>query len=131
MMKLGASRIAYQPGRCRCQSRPGMVNTGPLACFSMICDVDMEPAVMNTATTDSPMPTSYEIICADERSPPSSGYVDPDAQPPSTTPYTPMDEHASTSSTATGMSVSCNAVRCPNTETDGPNGITENAVNAH
>ena len=28
------------------------------------------------------------------------------------------------------MSVSCNGVRCPNTDTIGPNGMTENAVNA-
>jgi len=48
------------------------------------------------------MTTSYEIICALDRIPPSSGYVEPDAQPPSTTPYTPIDEQASTTSTDTG-----------------------------
>src|SRR5262249_880763 len=95
-----------------------------------ICEVDIEPAVMNTATMDSPIATSYEIICADDRSPPRSGYVEPDAQPASTTPYTPIEEHASTSRTATGMSVSCSGVRWPKTDTFGPNGMTENAVNA-
>src|SRR4051812_41606742 len=42
----------------------------------------------------------------------------------------PIDEQASTSSTATGMSVNCNGVFSPNTDTIGPNGMTENAVNA-
>jgi hypothetical protein len=36
-------------------------------------EVDIVPAVMKTATMDRPMATSYEIICADERRPPSSG----------------------------------------------------------
>src|SRR5207244_9565639 len=102
----------------------------PLACAATICDVDIELAVMNTATMDSPIATSYEMICAAERRPPSSGYVDPDAQPPSTMPYTPIALHANTSSTAIGTSVTCNGVVCPNTDTTGPNGITENAVKA-
>ncbi len=45
-------------------------------------------------------------------------------------PYTPSDEHANTTSTPTGRSVSCNAVWCPNIDTVGPNGMTENARNA-
>nr|BFE77224.1 hypothetical protein GCM10020092_105250 [Actinoplanes digitatis] len=40
----------------------------------------MVPAVMKTATMDRPIATSYEIICALDRRPPSSGYVEPDAQ---------------------------------------------------
>ena len=32
------------------------------------------------------MATSYEITCADDRSPPSSAYVEPDDQPASTMP---------------------------------------------
>src|SRR5258705_3459569 len=93
-------------------------------------EVDMVPAVMKTATMDRPMVTSYEIICAVDRKPPSNGYVDPDAQPPSTMPYTPIAEHASTTSTATGTSVTCNAVWCPKMLTIGPKGTTDSAVSA-
>src|SRR5205814_2352835 len=92
--------------------------------------VDIEVTVMKTATIDRPMATSYEIIWALDRRPPSSGYVEPDAQPPSTTPYTPSEEQASTTSTDTEVSVSCSGVWWPKTETTGPSGITENAVNA-
>lgn len=42
----------------------------------------------------------------------------------------PIDAQASTTSTETGTSVTCNAVCCPKIETTGPNGMTENAVNA-
>src|SRR5262249_15568005 len=59
-----------------------------------------------------------------------SGYVDPDAYPPSTMPYTPIAEHASTTSTATELSVSCNGVLWWKIDTIGPNGITAKAVNA-
>src|SRR5437660_1391663 len=122
--------MAYQLGPWTC-SGPRFHRPLPWPDWaSTIWEVDIEPAVMNTATMDSPIATSYEIICADDRSAPRSGYVEPDAQPASTTPYTPIEEHASTSSTATGMSVSCNGVWWPKTETFGPNGITENAVNA-
>ena len=34
------------------------------------------------------------MTCAVERTPPSSGYVEFDDQPPSTMPYTPTDAHA-------------------------------------
>ena len=34
------------------------------------------------------------MTCAVERTEPSSGYVEPDDQPPSTMPYTPTDAHA-------------------------------------
>src|SRR2546430_776705 len=120
--------IAYQPGRVTCW--PNQVTGLPLPCASTITLVDIEFAVMKTATMDRPMATSYEIICALDRRPPSNGYVEPDAHPPSTTPYTPIDEQASTTSTDTGVSVSCNGVMCPKIDTCGPSGITENAVNA-
>src|SRR5205814_2179889 len=83
------SRIAYQLGAPSVS--PNICHVLPCACASTICEVDIEPAVMNTATMDRPIATSYEIICAAERRLPSSGYVEPDAQPASTTPYTPMD----------------------------------------
>src|SRR5689334_24320234 len=94
------------------------------ACALTICEVLIVPAVMNTATMERPIATSYEIICALDRRPPSSGYVEPDAQPASTTPYTAIDEQASSTRTETGTSVSCNAVLCPKIDTTGPNGIT-------
>src|SRR3954447_21499932 len=128
MTKLGISRIAYQPGSVTVH--PKKSTSWPERCASTICEVDMVPAVMKTATMDRPIATSYEIICALERRPPSSGYVEPDAQPASTTPYTAIEEQASSTSTETGTSVSCSAVLCPNIDTTPPNGITENAVKA-
>ncbi len=83
-----------------------------------------------TATIDRPIATSYEIIWAADRSAPSSGYVEPDAHPPSTMPYTPSDEQASTYSTLTGKSVSCSAVWWPKMLTSGPIGMTANAISA-
>src|SRR5919112_3820621 len=122
MMKLGSSRPAYQLGAVGFQ--PKMSKPAGLlpACALTICDVDIVPAVMNTATMDRPIATSYEIICALDRRPPSSGYVDPDAHPASTTPYTAIDEQASSTSTDTGTSVSCSAVLWPNMLTTPPNG---------
>src|SRR4051794_4103996 len=128
MMKLGSSRIAYQLGVVSVM--PPISCGVPCACAATISEVLIDPAVMKTATIDRPMATSYEIICALDRRPPSNGYVEPDAQPASTTPYTLIDEQASSTSTETGTSVSCNAVWWPNMVTTPPNGITENAVNA-
>ncbi len=54
------------------------------------------PYVMTTDTSARPMPISYEIICADPRMPPSNDRRLFDAQPASTTPYTPSDIMAST-----------------------------------
>src|SRR3954462_10882112 len=128
MMKLGMSTMAYQLGTCSC--RPNNETSLPFAWAETISLVDIVWAVRNTATMDRPIATSYEIIWALERRPPSSGYVEPDAQPASTTPYTLIEEQASSTSTETGTSVSCSAVRWPNMVTTLPNGITENAVNA-
>src|ERR1700754_2054284 len=118
MMKLGSSRIAYQPGANRSKPPSETLRSLP-ACAATMPLVDIVPAVMNTATMDRPIATSYEIIWALDRRPPSSGYVDPEAHPASTTPYTLIDEQASSTSTETGTSVSCNAVRCPNIDTTG------------
>src|SRR5688572_22993345 len=111
MMKLGSSRTAYQLGAVGFQPKMSNAVVGSLPAWAAtICDVDMVPAVMKTATMDRPIATSYEIICAAERRPPSSGYVEPDAQPASTTPYTAIEEQASSTSTEIGTSVSCSAV---------------------
>ncbi len=52
--------------------------------------------------------------------------MEPDAQPPSTMPYTPIDAHARMYSTATGKSVSCSGVisSVNGMRVAGPNGIT-------
>src|SRR5690625_6923650 len=42
-------------------------------CESTICEVDIEPATMNTETSDRLKASSYEITCAAERTAPSSG----------------------------------------------------------
>ena len=44
------------------------------------------PVIRITPTSEIPCASSYEIICAEERSPPRSGYLLFDAQPPSTMP---------------------------------------------
>ena len=62
--------------------------------------------------------------------PPSREYGDIDDQPASTKPYTPIEDIARTSSTATGRSVSCSGVLCPPIETIPPNGMIENETSA-
>src|SRR5690625_1122655 len=42
-------------------------------CESTSCEVDSEPATMNTETSDRLQASSYEITCAAERTAPSSG----------------------------------------------------------
>ena len=64
------------------------------ACCATIADSDTFPASSSTGMVDMPIAISYEIICALERSPPSSAYLLLDDQPASTIPYTPMDEMA-------------------------------------
>jgi hypothetical protein len=71
MTKLGMSSTAYQLGVVTCI--PKRVIGSLPACARTISEVDMLPAVMNTATKDRPIATSYEIIWALERSPPNSG----------------------------------------------------------
>jgi hypothetical protein len=69
-------------------------NHQTVVCELTICEVDIDPAMMNTLTSDRPIESSYEMTCAVERTAPSSGYVEPEDQPPSTMPYTPTDAHA-------------------------------------
>src|SRR5690625_1498984 len=64
--------------------------------------------------------------------PPSSEGSDPQPQPASTLPYTPLEVTARIYSTAAGISVSCSAVwvSVNGIVTSGPNGITAQAMNA-
>src|SRR5580704_8442145 len=68
------------PRRIRFQSQ------NPVACDWTIARVDSEPVMRTTVTTVMPSAASYEIICADARTEPSSGYFEPDDQPASMTP---------------------------------------------
>src|SRR5689334_25432674 len=69
--KLGANNTANHPGASNVN--PPTVACPRLACAATMSDVDIEPAMRNTATIDRPMATSYEIICALDRNPPSRG----------------------------------------------------------
>src|SRR6185503_6048395 len=72
--------------------------------------------------SESPIATSYETICALERSPPRSAYFELEDQPASMSASTPMLETASTSRSP----IFTSAI----TAQSGPNGITENTMNA-
>src|SRR5213078_2972149 len=71
-----------------------------------------------------PIAISYEIICALERSPPSSAYLLFDDQPASTMPYTPSDEIARMKRKPIGSGASAMSM-WPHLESHGaPYGIT-------
>ena len=86
---------------------------------------------MNTATIDRPIATSYEIICALDRRPPSSGYVEPDAQPAE---HDAVDAHRRAGQHQQhghrDVGQLQRRVVAEDATPTGPNGITENAVNA-
>src|SRR5262245_48822559 len=90
---------------------------------STIPTSDIVPAYSSTGMVEIPMASSYEIICADERSPPSSAYLLFEAQPPSVIAYTPRLDMARNSSSPTLMSVTTNVG-------GGPIGMTENVTMA-
>src|SRR3954468_15676340 len=81
------------------------------------------PQIISTPTIDSPNGTSYDTICAAERSPPINEYLLLDAQPPRMIPYTPVDVSARMSSRPTFTRVTANVG-------GGPNGIRQNTTNA-
>ena len=73
---------------------------------------------------ERPSVNSYEIICAEERSPPIMAYLLFDDQPASTMPYTAIEAIDIRNSTPTLMfATDCVTVR-PNTCTGGPQGMT-------
>src|SRR4029450_11839304 len=100
------------------------------ACLATISDVDSDPAYRNTATNARPIATSELITSPLERNAPSSEYVDPDDQPASTIPYTPIEAIATIKSTDTGRSVTCNGVMISvnGTRTSPAIGMTAKAV---
>src|SRR5438874_3659365 len=68
---------------------------------------DSELAISRTPASARPYDSSYEIICADERRPPSSEYLLFELQPASTMPYTLIEAMANTTRTATFTSATC------------------------
>src|SRR5690349_16563513 len=85
-------------------------------------DSDSVRANMSAPINDNPIATSYETICALERKPPSSAYFELDDQPARINASTPTLETASTSNKP--------MLTSPITAQSGPNGITENTMNA-
>src|ERR1043165_4510097 len=88
----------------------------------MMPESDNVRANINAPISDSPIETSYETICALERSPPSSAYFEFDDQPASINASTPTLDTANTSS----KPIFTSAI----TAQSGPNGITENTMKA-
>src|SRR6185437_9576540 len=83
MTNIGSSGSQYQPNRPHLEF-----------CASTICDRFSEPAQSSTVMMTKPMETSYDTICAAERSAARNGYFEFDAQPAMMMPYTPCDEMA-------------------------------------
>src|SRR5215211_7069725 len=79
-------------------------------------------ANINAPMSDNPIATSYETICALDRSPPSNAYFEFDDQPASINASTPTLETANTSN----KPILTSAI----TAQSGPNGITEKTMNA-
>src|SRR5690606_6175875 len=80
---IGKSGSQYQPN----------IPHGP-SCASTIFVRFSEPAHSSTVMMTKPMETSYDTICAAERSAARNGYFEFDAQPAMMMPYTPSDEIA-------------------------------------
>ena len=66
--------------------------------------VDKVPANKITVAMLRPSAASYETICAEARTDPRSGYLEPLDQPANMMPYTATDDSASSNKTPTGGS---------------------------
>src|SRR5579872_4291387 len=75
---IGSSGSQYQPKKPQA-----------LFCASTIADRLSEPTHNSTVMMTKPIETSYDTICAAERSAARNGYLEFDAQPAMITPYTP------------------------------------------
>ena len=89
------------------QSRTNEPHVDPRLLVRRSSCVDSVPAWMSTPRMASPNAASYESSCADARTEPSSGYFEPDDQPASITPYTPMPDIARMNSAPIGRSATC------------------------
>ena len=65
-----------------------------------------------TGTKDRPMAASYEIICAEARTPPSNGYFEPEDHPARTTLYTANELIARKNKTPTLISAPTIFINC-------------------
>ena len=83
-----------------------------------------------TAPRASPDPKGGPLETAPPNVPEFKPAFPGQTRAPAVVTKTPIDVAARMKSTATGKSVSCNAVRCPKIETSPPIGITENAMKA-
>src|SRR5690242_13508879 len=112
----------------------GMTPNHVPACPSTICVSDSELPSSSTLASASPYESSYEIICAEDRRPPSNEYLLFELQPASTIPYTLIDAMAKMTRTATFTSATCSRKPCgshPNKVVVPPNGTTAKAAKAH
>src|ERR1051325_1418170 len=91
-------------------------------CAATMPESESVRANIKAPMSASPIATSYETICALERSPPSNAYFEFDDQPASISASTPILETARTSSKPMFTSAM--------TAQSGPNGITEKTMNA-
>src|SRR5262245_23237981 len=71
MTNIGRSASQYQPNSPK-----------RLSCASTMADNFSEPAHSSTVMITKPMDTSYDTICAADRSADRNGYFEFDAQPP-------------------------------------------------
>src|SRR5215208_1762770 len=79
---------------------------------------------MMLVANENPSASSYEIICAEERRPPSIAYLLFDDQPASTIPYTAIEAMDIRYNTPTLISATYNVIFRPNAVKDSPHGIT-------
>src|SRR6476469_2857317 len=76
-------------------------------CCDTMAFVESVPAWISTPRIASENAASYDSSCAVARTDPRSGYVEPDAQPASITPYTPSPDIARMKSAPIGRSATC------------------------
>src|SRR5688572_24755535 len=91
-------------------------------CEAMIPESESVRENINAPISDRPIATSYDTICALDRSPPSNAYFEFDDQPASINASTPTLDTASTSN----RPILTSAI----TAQSGPNGMTEKTMNA-
>src|SRR5512133_2578752 len=84
----------------------------------------IEFAIMMATTNINPSDSSYEIIWAEDRNPPSMACLLFEAQPASTIPYTAMEAMAPRYSTPTLILATASITWRPNRLTTGPKGMT-------
>src|SRR5215207_10484656 len=98
-----------------------MNQTESAACAPTMPDIERVRANISAPTSERPIETSYETICADERRPPSSAYFEFEDQPARMSARTPTEEIERTRSSPMFTSVI--------TPQFGANGTTEKVMN--